>query len=149
LVEAQQLSHTGSVACNETSNIHWSDETYRILGFDPLDGLPSHEAVMQRVHPDHRERFVDVTSRGAREKTDYKIEFRIMFADEAIKYIELAGHPKYSADGEFLEVVGTIIDVTERKRAQDEHERLGQLGSLLMCLASAATTVVVSLRGKY
>jgi C4-dicarboxylate-specific signal transduction histidine kinase len=39
----------------------------------------------------------------------------------------LAGHPKYSADGEFLEVVGTIIDVTERKRAQDEHERLGQL----------------------
>jgi PAS domain S-box-containing protein len=127
LVEAQQLSHTGSVACNETSNIHWSDETYRILGFDPLDGLPSHEAVMQRVHPDDRKRFVDVTSRGAREKTDYKIEFRIMFSDETIKYIELAGHPKYSADGEFLEVVGTIIDVTERKRAQDEHERLGQL----------------------
>jgi PAS domain S-box-containing protein len=127
LVEAQQLSHTGSVACNETSNIHWSDETYRILGFDPLDGLPSHEAVMQRVHPDDRERFVDVTSRGAREKTDYKIEFRIMFPDETIKYIELSGHPKYSADGEFLEVVGTIIDVTERKRAQDEHEKLGQL----------------------
>jgi signal transduction histidine kinase len=79
------------------------------------------------VHPDDRERFNDVTTRGAREKADYKVEFRIIFPGGTIKYIELAGHPKYSADGEFLEVVGTIIDVTERKRAQDEHERLGQL----------------------
>jgi PAS domain S-box-containing protein len=127
LAEAQHLSHTGSVACNETSNVHWSDETFRILGFDRLDGLPSPEAVLQRVHPDDRERFNDVTTRGAREKADYKVEFRIIFPGGTIKYIELAGHPKYSADGEFLEVVGTIIDVTERKRAQDEHERLGQL----------------------
>jgi signal transduction histidine kinase len=97
------------------------------LGFDRLDGLPSPEAVLQRVHPDDRERFNDVTTRGAREKADYKVEFRIIFPGGTIKYIELAGHPKYSADGEFLEVVGTIIDVTERKRAQDEHERLGQL----------------------
>src|SRR6185437_14696589 len=127
LVEAQQLSHTGSVACNETSNIHWSDETYRILGFAPLDGLPSHEAVLQRVHPDDRERFNDVTSRGMREKTDYKVELRIIVPGGTIKYIELTAHPKFSADGKFIEAVGTIVDVTERKRAQDEHERLGQL----------------------
>jgi PAS domain S-box-containing protein len=132
LAEAQQLSHTGSVAFNDTFNVHWSDETYRILGFDPLDGLPSFETVVQRMHPDDRERFVEVARRGVREKTDYKIEFRNIFPGGTIKYIELAAHPKFSADGKFIEVVGTIIDVTERKRAQREHERLQQLESDLV-----------------
>jgi C4-dicarboxylate-specific signal transduction histidine kinase len=58
---------------------------------------------------------------------DYKIEFRIIFPGGTIKYIELAAHPKFSADGKFIEVVGTIIDVTERKRSKDEHDRLRQL----------------------
>ena len=127
LAEAQQLSHTGSVAYNDTFNLHWSDETYRILGFDPLDGLPSFEAVLQRLHPDDRERFVEVARRGVREKTDYKIEFRIKIPGGNIKYIELAAHPKFSSDGKFIEVVGTLIDVTERKRAQEARERLHQL----------------------
>jgi PAS domain S-box-containing protein len=127
LAEAQQLSQTGSVAYNDTFNLHWSGETYRILGFDPLEGLPSFEAVLQRLHPDDRERFVEVARRGVREKTDYKIEFRIKIPGGNIKHIELAAHPKFSSDGKFIEVVGTLIDVTARKRAQEERERLHQL----------------------
>ena len=46
-----------------------------------------------------------------------------------IKHIELNAHPKFSASGELVEVVSTIIDVTERKRAQEEHKRLRQLES--------------------
>jgi PAS domain S-box-containing protein len=129
LAEAQQLSHAGSVAYKDTFNIYWSDETYRILGFDPLDGLPSFDAVLQRLHPDDRERFVEVARRGVREKTDYKIELRIIFPEGLTKYTELAAHPKFSEDGKLIEVVGTIIDVTERKRAEREHERLRQLES--------------------
>ena len=83
--------------------------------------------LQQRLHSDDRERFVEVARRGVREKADYKIEFRIIFPGETIKYIELAAHPKFSADGKFIEVVGTIIDVTERQRAQYERERLRQL----------------------
>ena len=47
LAEAQELGHTGSSAFNETKILHWSDETYRILGFDPRNRLPSREAALQ------------------------------------------------------------------------------------------------------
>jgi PAS domain S-box-containing protein len=56
LSEAQSLSHAGSAAYNETALLYWSDETYRIFGFDPREGLPSREAALERFHPDDRER---------------------------------------------------------------------------------------------
>ena len=61
LAEAQRLSHTGSwvlnIAARET--IHWSQETYRLYGFDPEEGIPPFEAFLQRIHPEDRGRFVD------------------------------------------------------------------------------------------
>ena len=61
------------------------------------------------------------------QKRDFAIEFRIVLPDGTVKYIEATGHPLLSADGEAVEMVATHIDVTERKRAQEEHERLRQL----------------------
>jgi PAS domain S-box-containing protein len=55
LAEAQRLSHSGVSAYNETAVLYGSDETYRIWGFDPAQGVPSLEAVFQRIHPDDRE----------------------------------------------------------------------------------------------
>src|SRR5882757_9440201 len=56
LAEAQSLSHAGSAAYNETTILYWSDENYRIFGFDPREGLPSRKAALERIHPDDRER---------------------------------------------------------------------------------------------
>jgi hypothetical protein len=56
LAESQGLSHTGSAVFNDARFLYWSDETYRILGFDPRNGLPSPEAVAQMTHPDAQER---------------------------------------------------------------------------------------------
>jgi PAS domain S-box-containing protein len=127
LAESQELSHTGSVAFNETSILYWSEETYRILGFDPREGLPSREAVAQRIHPDDRKRVHELARRAVLHKRDYELDYRIMLPDGTAKYIEATAHPKFSARGELVEVVSTLVDVTDRKRAQDEHERLRQL----------------------
>jgi PAS domain S-box-containing protein len=78
LAEAQALSHTGSAAFNDTTILYWSDETYRILGFDPRKGLPSYEAAAQRTHSDDRERVREEARRAVREKRDYKLEYRIL-----------------------------------------------------------------------
>jgi len=129
LAEAQQLSQTGSVAFNETSVLYFSDETYRILGFDPRQGLPSREAVAQRMHPDDRESALELGREGRGQKRDYKLGYRFILPNGTIKYIETTSHPKFAASGELVEVVSTIVDVTERKRAQHEHERLRQLES--------------------
>ena len=110
-------SRHGTAVYNDTTILYWSDETYRIFGFDPRNELPSREAALQRIHPDDRERAQEVARRGMREKKDYKFEFRLGLP-ATIKYIEGIAHPKFSASGELVEVVGTIIDVTERKRAE-------------------------------
>jgi PAS domain S-box-containing protein len=115
LAEAQWLSHTGSAVYNETTILYWSDETYRIFGIDPRNGLPSYEAALQTIHPDDRERVQEEARQGVRQKRDYALEYRLVLSG-AIKYIEGFAHPKFSASGELMEVVSTIIDVTERNR---------------------------------
>jgi len=129
LAEAQALSQTGSAAFNDTTILYWSDETYRIFGFDQREGVPSRKAALERIHPDDREQAREAARQAVYEKRDYKLEFRILLPDGTIKHIESTAHPKFSASGELVEVVSTIIDVTERKRAREEHQRLRQLES--------------------
>jgi PAS domain S-box-containing protein len=139
LAEAQALSQTGSAAYNNSTILYWSEETYRILGFDPRDGLPTYEAVAQRTHPDDQERVREQARRAVEQKRDYKLEYRILLPAGPIKHIEMNAHPKFSISGELVEVVSTIVDVTERKRAQQaiqrsqfylsEGQRLAHMGS--------------------
>jgi PAS domain S-box-containing protein len=127
LAEAQRLSHTGTFAFDATAPVYWSDESYRIWGLDPLQGVPDRETVLQRIHPDDRERVNAETEEGLRQKRDFALEFRIVLPDGTIKHIESTGRPFFSAAGELVEIVATHVDVSERKRAQQEHERLRQL----------------------
>src|SRR4029077_2891990 len=115
------------LALNPTAPVYWSVESYRIWGLDPLCGLPDRETVLQRIHPDDRERVDAETQEALRQKKDLALEFRIVLPDGTVKYIESTGHPLLSADGELVEFVAAHVDVTERKRAEGEHERLRQL----------------------
>jgi PAS domain S-box-containing protein len=129
LAEAQRLSHSGVAAYSETTILYGSEETYRIWGFDPAQGLPSREAVNQRIHPDDRGRVLAEVQRAVGERRDYSIGYRIVLPDGTAKHLESIGRPKFSASGELVEIVVTHLDVTERKRAEEEHERLRQLES--------------------
>ena len=120
LAEAQRLSHTGSWAFNATTPLYWSEENFRIWGFDPQQGLPDREKILQRIHPEDRARVMECVQNAAREKRDYEIEFRIVLPDGAVRYIHGLGHPAFSAGGELVEVVGTNVDVTDRKRAEEK-----------------------------
>ena len=127
LTEAQRLSHSGVAAYNETTILYGSEETYRIWGFDPAQGVPSREAVNQRIHPDDRDRMKAEVQRAVGEKRDYSVGYRIVLPDGTVKHLEAIGRSRFSASGELVEIVVTQVDVTERKRAQEEHERLRKL----------------------
>jgi PAS domain S-box-containing protein len=127
LAEAQRLSHTGSWAFNAGEAIYWSEENFRIWGFNPQEGLPDRETVLHRIHPEDRDRVVESVEKAVREKSDYAVEFRIVLPEGTVKHIHGLGHPVFSASGELVEVVGTQLDVTERKRAEEERERLRQV----------------------
>jgi PAS domain S-box-containing protein len=126
LTEAQRLSHTGTIVFNATGPVYWSEESYRIWGFDPRQGFPDLESVLERIHPDDRDIVNKEAFEALRQKRKYATELRIVPPDGTVKHLESIGYPLLSADGE-PEMIVTHIDVTERKRALEEHERLRQL----------------------
>jgi PAS domain S-box-containing protein len=138
LAEAQRLSHTGSWAFNVPTReiVHWSQEHFRIFGFDPGDGMPSFETLMQRIHPDDRASAAEVIERGIRERTDYEQDFRIVLPDGTMRYMHTTGHPVFNSFGDPVEFVGTVMDVTERKRAE---QRLILQHTVTQMLAEANT----------
>ncbi|HXD31501.1 MAG TPA: PAS domain-containing protein [Pyrinomonadaceae bacterium] len=121
LAEAQKLSHTGSWAWSEADGIrYWSDECYRVLGFDPREAVPQFEEFFQRIHPDDRVWQWEVTERAINEKVDVEVEYRIVHPDGSVRHIQSTGHPILNSSGDLIELVGTVIDITERKRAEKE-----------------------------
>jgi PAS domain S-box-containing protein len=122
LAEAQRLTHVSSWAWHvkEGDALHLSDEWYRIYGFDPKDGMPSWEERLERVHPEDREKWQTTIEQAIREKSDYDVEFRIVFPDGTLKWIHTVGHPRLSAAGELVEFVGSSMDITERKQAEQK-----------------------------
>jgi PAS domain S-box-containing protein len=121
LAEAQRLSHTGSWAWCATTNEmrYWSEECFRVLGFDPQQGLPPREQFLQRIHPDDRAMMRERFDRAKRDKADYDGEYRYILPSGEIRDFHTFGHPVLGPSGDLLEFVGTVIDDTERKRAEE------------------------------
>jgi PAS domain S-box-containing protein len=142
LADAQRLTGTGSWAWNVPTrqSAYWSQENYRLFGFDPEGGIPSDEAFYQRIHPEDRDRVRrEVFLERPHEGSEFDVDFRIVLPVGAIKYVRSTGHPVRKACGDLLEYVGTSIDVTERKRADEERERLHQVQADLVHLSRVTT----------
>jgi PAS domain S-box-containing protein len=129
LAEAQRLTHTGSWARDYATYkiLYWSEETFRILGLDPRLGLPDDEYSMRIMHPQDRDRVIELRKKAMREKADFATDYRITMPDGTLKHLHVIGHPAFNENGEVHEYVGTLVDVTERNRAEEERERLRNL----------------------
>ena len=128
LAQAQKLAHIASWVWEVAggSALYLSEEWYRIYGFDPKDGMPNWEQRRHRVHAEDLVLWQSTIDQAIAEKSDYDFEFRILLPRSTVKYIHSVGHPILSPSGELLQFVGVVMDVTERKRAEEEHERLSQ-----------------------
>jgi PAS domain S-box-containing protein len=130
LAESQMLAHTGSWASDGTTREarYWSEEMFRIFGFDPQQGFPKRDQWLQRMHPEDREKIRrEASDRMFLQKVNSDVEFRIVLPDGTVKHIRGLAHPVLSPDGELVEVVGTVVDITERKDAEQARDRLRQL----------------------
>jgi PAS domain S-box-containing protein len=126
LAEAQRLSKTGSWVWNPQAGklVHWSEELFRITGFDPKEGLPDPESLWQRIHPEDRREAAERRQKAVQNKTEYTHDYRIVLPDGTIKHLHVIGRPMLNDAGEAVEFIGTTIDVTERKRAEAELREL-------------------------
>jgi PAS domain S-box-containing protein len=129
LAEAQRLTHTSSWAWRVADRkvVHLSEEFYRICGFDPAEGAPTMEDCYERVHPEDRLKWKSIIERAIEDKADYDREFRIILPNGMVKWIHTVGHPVLSDAGDLEGFVGSSTDITERKSAEQEREKLRQL----------------------
>ena len=119
LAEAQRLSHTGSFGWKpDTGEIIWSDETYRIFEYD-RSVKPTIDSVVQRVHPEDRADFKEVTNRAFAGATDFEHSYRLLLPDGRVKHVHAIAHVLQDASGN-REFVGAVTDITERKRAEED-----------------------------
>ena len=126
LSEAQRLSHTGSWAAIPATGEHtyFSEEAFRILGFDPAGRPPRFEELQRRFHPNDRARTTERFETAVREKVDFDVGYRIVHPGGEIREIQSIGHPVFGPSGDVVEFVGTVMDVTERRRAEEERQAL-------------------------
>jgi PAS domain S-box-containing protein len=127
LAEAQSLTHAGSFACNFVTGkiFHLSDEAFRIYGFDPSSREIPFERFYDATHPEDEPALREKFYGAIQARVDYDLEYRIYRPDGTIRFLRSVGHHNPSA--EMGEYIGITMDITERKQAEQERERLHQL----------------------
>jgi len=127
LAEAQSLAHIGSWATNFYTKqmFHLSDETFRLHGFDPKDRIPL-ERFFDTIHPEDAATVTAAINQAMNSRTDFDIrEYRVCHPDGTIRFVRAIGH--HNRSGEMGYYVGITMDITERKKAEQEREKLRQL----------------------
>ena len=138
LAQGQSISHTGSFGWNVSSGeIYWSEETYKIFEYDRAV-KPTLESILPRIHPEDRDRVQQTRDRMLEVRANVDIEHRVLMPDGSVKYLHVLARALEPSPGN-LEYVGTVMDVTERKRAEEERERLRQLQADLTHLSRVTT----------
>ena len=127
LTEAQSLAHLGSWACNLVTRkiFHSSDENARLYGFDPSEGAIPFDRFYNTILTEDETALRAKLENAIRAGADYDVEFRIHRTDGAIRFMRGIGH--HNPSQEVGEYVGITMDITERKRAEEEHEKLRRL----------------------
>src|ERR1700688_1722009 len=127
LAEAQRISRTGSFGWDVSSGqIFWSEETFRIFEYDPAN-KPTVEVILLRTNPEDRVFVQETLDQIARDKNAFDFEHRMRLPDGSVKYVQLVGHPSINDESGNFEFVGAVTDITERRRADEERERLRQV----------------------
>ena len=122
LAEAQRISHTGSFGWSiSTGQLFWSEETFRIFQYDPTI-TPTVELILQRTHPEDAAFVTRSIEHASRERKNFDIDHRLLMPNGSVKHVHVVAHAICDASGN-IEFVGTVMDVTDRKRAADSLRR--------------------------
>jgi PAS domain S-box-containing protein len=114
-----------------------SDAAFRVFGLDPRRGRPPEfEEISRLIHPEERDRVLEELAQVLRDKAEYEQDYRIVLPDGTVRHMHSIGHPVLDQAGERVEYFGTVLDVTERRRAE---QRLLAQHRVTRILAAAAT----------
>jgi two-component system, NarL family, sensor kinase len=119
LAQGEKIGHTGSWSWQVATGLfYWSKEHSRIFDYDPETTKPSYSLFVERIHPEDRFSFEETLNRAVREKSDFEYDYRIVLPDRSTKFLRSVGQALVNPSGE-LEFIGTVMDVTDLKRAEE------------------------------
>jgi PAS domain S-box-containing protein len=146
LAQAQHLSHMGSWAWNASSGqVSLSQEALRIYGLSSCQASCPPEAVLREVVPEDRTVLESYVAAALRERRDFEIDYRITLPGGAVRYLHSVGRPVAIGSGEVYELIGTTMDVTDRKLAeQDLQEAKSQLAHVARVQAMGELTASIA-----
>ncbi|MBD2679210.1 MULTISPECIES: PAS domain-containing protein [Nostoc] len=122
LATTQQIAHVGSWEWDiETNKRSWSKETFRIFGLNPTQSEPNLAEFIQMIHPEDRELFQTNFEGTIAQQTPFNnIEFRIVRPNGSVRYVEGRAEIAYNPQGQAVKLLGSILDITERKQTELE-----------------------------
>ena len=116
---AQRVAHLGSWDMNvQSGQIIWSDELYRIFGYEPQSFIPQRDSIARIVHPDDLEPLWAASEKAIAEKTPFEFVLRIIRPDGEMRILLDQAETQYDKEGNAVRMVGTALDITDRKRAE-------------------------------
>lgn len=120
LAEAQKVAHIGSWEFDlATGEITWSEELFRVWGMEPAQAAPTYEELLQKIHPEDREVFVQAVNLAITEGKPYEFDNRTLRPDGSIGYMFSKGQPFSNAQGQVVKLFGTGLDISDRKQAEE------------------------------
>lgn len=135
LTEAQRIAHLGNWDWDiQADELHWSDEVYNIFGVTPQDFFGSYESFLKFVHPNDREYVRAAVDRTLSRKDPYRIEHRIVRPDGSERIVHARSEVIYDDNGKAVRMIGTVLDITERKRIERELQMTSQRARLYLDL---------------
>lgn len=125
LANAQRIAHIGNWDWDIVTNeLLWSDEIYRIFGVAPQEFGATYDAFIGYVHPDDREFVAKEVNEALLGKKSYSIDHRIILSGGVERIVHEQGEVIFNEAGKAVKMSGTVQDITERKRAEEEVRKL-------------------------
>lgn len=125
LAGAQRVAHLGNFDWDLTTDrMRWSDEVFRLFGLEVGSISPTYQTFLSFVQPDDRERVKEVIRTVLETKQPGGLDHRIVRRDGQVRTVHSMGNAILDRNGRPIRIVGTIQDITERKQAEAERDRL-------------------------
>jgi PAS domain S-box-containing protein/putative nucleotidyltransferase with HDIG domain len=118
--ESQQLAMVGSWDWDlQTNQVWWSDETYQIFGVTPQEYIPSFEGNGKFIHPDDFEKYGKAFEHSFQTGEPLDLDLRLVVKEGILKHCQFKGMITYDDSGQPVRFIGTIMDITERTKAEE------------------------------
>ncbi|RJR17632.1 MAG: PAS domain S-box protein [Nitrospiraceae bacterium] len=120
LNEAQKLAHLGSWEWDIlTGKVDWSDEEYRKFGYKPGEVSVTFDLFKNSIHTQDRDRVIEALKNALNGSEPYDIEYRIIQPGGEERTIWAQGEVSRNSRGEPVKMIGTGLDITEKKKAEE------------------------------